>query len=71
MVAHVERGGAVVQSRRGHRGRSWKGRRGAPARGGARGGDGWAEGWSEGVVLSGPGCGGRRWHDARRSRDWV
>jgi hypothetical protein len=65
MVARVERGGAAM------RGRSWKGRRGAPAWGGARGGDGWAEGWLEGAVLGGPGCGGRRRHDASRSRGWV
>jgi hypothetical protein len=35
---------AVVKGRRGGQGRSWKGRRGAPARGGARGGDGQLEG---------------------------
>jgi hypothetical protein len=37
MVARIERGGAAVRGQRGCRGRSWKGRRGAPARGGARG----------------------------------
>jgi hypothetical protein len=43
-VVHVERGGAVVRGRRGCRGWSWKGCRGAPAWGGARGGDSRAEG---------------------------
>jgi hypothetical protein len=70
-VACVEQGGAAVWGRRGRRGRSWDGRRGAPARGGARGGDSWAEVWPEGAVLSGPGCSGWRRHDARRSRGWV
>jgi hypothetical protein len=46
-VVRVERGGAAV------RGRSWKGRRGAPAQSGARGGDGRAEGWLEKASLSG------------------
>jgi hypothetical protein len=41
----------VVRGRRGGRGRSWKGRRGAPAWGGARGGDSWVEGWPEGAAL--------------------
>jgi hypothetical protein len=60
-AACVEWGGAVV------RGRSWKGRRGAPTRGGGRGGDGWAEGWPEEAVLSGQGSGGQCRHGARRS----
>jgi hypothetical protein len=47
---------------------SWKGRRGALARGGARGGDGRAEGWSEEAALSGQGCDGRHWHSARRKK---
>jgi hypothetical protein len=38
-----------VRGRRGCRGRSWKGRRGASGRGEARGGDGWAEWWPEEV----------------------
>jgi hypothetical protein len=49
------------------RGRSWKGRRGAPTRGGGQGGDGWAEGWPEEAVLSGQGSGGQCRHGARRS----
>jgi hypothetical protein len=44
---------------------------GAPTRGGARGGDGRAEGWPEEAALGGLGCGGRRWHDARRRRGRV
>jgi hypothetical protein len=58
-VALIERGGVVL------RGRSWKGRRGAPAWGGGRGGDGRAEGWLEEVALSGLGCAGRRQHGVR------
>jgi hypothetical protein len=61
-VVRVERGGAAV------RGRSWKGRRGAPAQSGARGGDGRAEGWLEKASLSGQECGGWCWHDVRRSK---
>jgi hypothetical protein len=34
-AARIERGGAVVRGRRGCRGWSWKGHRGAPAQGGA------------------------------------
>jgi hypothetical protein len=52
-VARVERGGAAVRGRRGGRGRSWMGRRGALARGGARGGDSRAEGRPKGVALDG------------------
>jgi hypothetical protein len=44
VAVRIERGGATVRGRRGGRGRSWKGRRGALARGGAWGGDGRAEG---------------------------
>jgi hypothetical protein len=47
---------------------SWKGRRGALARGGARGGDSRAEGWSEEAALSGQGCDGRHWHSPRRKK---
>jgi hypothetical protein len=37
-AVRIERGGAAVRDRRGCWGWSWKGRRGAPTRGGARGG---------------------------------
>jgi hypothetical protein len=67
-AARVELGGAVVMGQRGCQGQSWKGRKGAPARGGARGGDGWAEGWPEEAALNGLGCGGRCRHDARRKQ---
>jgi hypothetical protein len=43
-TARIERGGAAVRGRRGCRGRTWKGRRGAPVQGGALGGDGQAKG---------------------------
>jgi hypothetical protein len=58
----IERGGAAV------RGQSWKGCRGALARGGAGGDDGRAEGWPEEVALGGPGCSDRHQHSMRRSR---
>jgi hypothetical protein len=68
VVARIKWGGAVVRGRRGCRGWSWKGRRGAPARGGARGGDGWAGWWLEEAALSELTCGGRHWHDVRRKQ---
>jgi hypothetical protein len=61
----------VVRGRRGGRGRSWKGRRGAPAWGGARGGDSWVEGWPEGAALSGQWCDSWHQHGVRRSRGRV
>jgi hypothetical protein len=61
-------GGSGGEGPEGWSGRSWKGHRGASARGGARGGDGRAEGWPEGAVLGGQRCSGQRWHDVRRSR---
>jgi hypothetical protein len=65
-TADVERGGATVRGRRGCQGRSWKGHRGAPMRGGAQGGDGRVGWWPEEAALGGPRCGGRRRHAARR-----
>jgi hypothetical protein len=44
VVVCINRGGVAVRGRRGCRGWSWKGCRGAPVRGGARGGGGRAEG---------------------------
>jgi hypothetical protein len=52
-AARAERGGAPM------RGWTWKGRRGAPAWGGARGCDGRAEWWPEEAVLGGQGCHGQ------------
>jgi hypothetical protein len=67
-VARTEWGGAVVRGRRGCQGQSWKGRRGAPTRGGAQGGAGQVDGWLEEVALGGPGCGSQHRHGARKSR---
>jgi hypothetical protein len=44
MAVRIVRGGAAVRGRRGCWCRTWKGHRGAPARGGARGGDDRVEG---------------------------
>jgi hypothetical protein len=60
-AARVARGGAAVRAQRVCRGWSWKGCRGASVRDGARGGVCRVEG--------GPGCGSRRRHSARRSRE--